>query len=150
MEIHGAEIAARFWPKVDKTGECWEWLAGKDRCGYGQFSIARKHRGAHRVSWELTTGPIPEGLQLDHLCRNRACVNPAHLEPVTYTVNYLRGEGVGARNLRKTACPRGHALDEANTFIKVKRNGRIERNCRTCRNAQNKAGRLRRQSQEGR
>lgn len=77
----------RFWAKVDKSGECWEWTAGKDRLGYGGFFLDGRDRIAHRVSYELSIGPPPEGLELDHICHNRACVNPEHLRPVTHKQN---------------------------------------------------------------
>jgi len=86
---------------------------------------------AHRFGYELLVGPIPTGLTLDHLCRVRTCVNPAHLEPVSIGENVLRGDTRPAANLKKTHCPRGHAYDAANTYIA--RGG--ERHCRTCNTA---------------
>src|SRR6266576_3456485 len=99
----------RFWAKVDRRGseECWPWQANRGR-GYGNVWIAGRMYRAHRVAYELLIGPIPEGLTLDHLCRNRGCVNPAHLEPVTSRENTLRGEGISANNARKTHCKHGH------------------------------------------
>lgn len=82
---------------------CWLWK-GATACGYGYF----RHRPAHRFAYELYRGPIPEGLQLDHLCRVRSCVNPSHLEAVTQGVNLHRGETIAARNAAKTHCPKGH------------------------------------------
>lgn len=110
---------------------CWEWTAGKNAAGYGVFKNRRwpQHsRLAHRVLYTLLVGPIPAGLELDHLCRNRGCVNPKHLEPVTRRVNTLRGETRGARNAAVTHCPQGHAYDERNTW--TAKNG--SRNCRRC------------------
>lgn len=101
----------RFWSKVDKSGDCWLWTAAIDK-GYGSFTIRRGEKAkAHRYAYQELVGPIPVGLTLDHLCRNRACVNPAHLEPVTLGVNVLRGEGPGANNRRKSHCPKGHPYD---------------------------------------
>lgn len=124
---------ARFWAKVDRVdGACWEWTAGKTSAGYGIFQA----RGfspipvyAHRRVYELLVGPIPDGLQLDHLCRNRWCVNPAHLEPVTHVENVKRG--IGGQNMRdKTHCPAGHAYSASN-ILRTRKGGR---DCRACHN----------------
>lgn len=106
---------------------CFEWGGSRTTEGYGRIQISRHERRAHRVAYELLVGPIPAGLQLDHLCRNRACVNPDHLEPVSSRVNTLRGVGVSAVNARKVACPRGHT-----SFKTVSTTG--ERYCPTCLN----------------
>lgn len=141
--------AFRFWTKVNRSGpwpllrhlsgRCWMWTASLRADGYGQFRIGGRADGrtvrAHRVAYELLIGPIPEGLVIDHLCRNRACVNPDHLEPVTHKVNVLRGEGVSAKAARATSCPYGHAYDKANTYWR--RDGR--RYCRACHLAQSAA-----------
>ena len=110
-----------------ETG-CWVWTAYRDRDGYGVVSdTSNRGRRAHRAVYELHVGPIPEGLQLDHLCRNTGCVNPAHLEPVTCRVNLLRGDTVNARNAQKTHCKRGHEFTPENTGRQPR--GRY---CRTC------------------
>jgi hypothetical protein len=80
-------IESRFWPKIDKSGECWLWLAGKDDKGYGQFSIGHRKIKPHRLAYELVHGPIPDGLLIDHMCHVRSCVNPAHLRAVTHKQN---------------------------------------------------------------
>ena len=98
---------------VIQENGCWEWIGAKGTGGYGRF----RHAPAHRVMYERLVGPIPAGLQIDHLCRNRDCVNPAHLEPVTQTVNILRGDGWAGLHARKTHCPRGHPLEGANLLI---------------------------------
>jgi hypothetical protein len=124
----------RFWPKVDKTETCWLWTAGRSDTGYGTFSVGQGVKvGAHRWAYEALVGPVPEGLQLDHLCRVRHCVNPAHLEPVTQRENMRRGAGhppfTGARERAATHCPHGHPYDEENTY----RNPRTGfRSCRAC------------------
>jgi len=126
------DIRERFMEKVSVVAEtgCWEWLGYREN-GYGRFSVstASLSQKAHRVSYELHVGPIPEGLTLDHLCRNRACVNPAHLEPVPFATNVLRGESPPASNARKTHCPKGHPYDDENTLINPT-NG--YRGCRAC------------------
>jgi hypothetical protein len=120
---------ARFWRAfVESEDGCWVWARGLDQDGYGQFTVNDRQRRAHRFAYELLVGPIPDGLQLDHLCRNPSCVNPGHLEPVTPRENNLRGETFGARNAAKTHCKRGHPFDEENTYVN-KRGGRC---CRAC------------------
>jgi len=84
-------IEERFWPKVDASGDCWVWVAYRDPNGYGSFYRDGGPTYAHRVAWELLVGSIPEGLVIDHLCKNPPCVNPDHLEPVPQRVNVLRG-----------------------------------------------------------
>lgn len=114
-----------------QTG-CWEWSGLKMPSGYGQISENGIHRIAHRVAYELIEGPIPDGLQLDHLCRVRHCMNPAHLEPVTPRVNVLRSTSFSAANAVKTHCPAGHEYTPENTYQRRDRNGRL---CRPCRQA---------------
>lgn len=105
----------RFWEKVQKgtsPTDCWLWLSGKQPSGYGNFLVNPETIGAHVYAYRLLKGPVPKGLELDHLCRNPSCVNPAHLEPVTHRENCLRGEGISARHARKTHCPKGHEYSQ--------------------------------------
>jgi len=81
---------ARFWSKVDAEGDCWEWTGARSDKGYGHMRRADTIVAAHRFAWELLVGPIPDGLEIDHLCRKRKCVNPDHLEPVTHSENMRR------------------------------------------------------------
>jgi len=118
----------RFWSKVDKSGDCWLWLAAK-RNGYGAFSVSRSYaRPAHVVAYELLVGPIPKGFEAHHICFRPACVRPGHMELLTHKAHTLLGTSPPAINARKTACDHGHAFDEANTHIRA--NGR--RRCRAC------------------
>jgi hypothetical protein len=98
----------RFWAQVDKTEDCWIWTGFVGRSGYGYISVRGLKKVAHRYGYELTVGPIPDGLQLDHLCRVRTCVNPAHLEPVTLAENVRRGNAPSAISARTDVCPNGH------------------------------------------
>ena len=123
-----------FWEKVDRRGpdECWPWTAGLTSAGYGQCSIGPRKLLAHRVAYEAEVGPIPSGLQLDHVrergCVMRHCCNPAHLEPVTSRENTLRGRNIAASRAQQTHCSSGHEFTESNTYVKP--NGC--RDCRTC------------------
>ena len=125
----------RFWPKVDRRGpdDCWPWLASIHPDGYGRFGVNRKIVPAHRFSWELANGrPVPEGRVIDHLCRNRACVNPAHLDPVTNHVNVvIRGFAPASLHLRKTHCIHGHEFTPENTRVRKTPWG-TGRQCREC------------------
>lgn len=129
---------ASFWSKVDRTDACWHWRGSVNNHGYGLFSIGRRYSNyyAHRVAYSLVRGQIPHGLTIDHLCRNRLCVNPDHLEPVTNAQNVLRGVGWTARNARVTHCPQGHPYSGSNLHIRYcLENGsrRPVRRCKACR-----------------
>lgn len=129
------DLNERFWTKVKTPsgiGECWLWQASK-RSGYGVFSIGHKTVSAHRFTYQRIIGPIPVGYSIDHLCRNPACVNPYHLEPVTQRVNILRGIGPSAKNAVKTYCSRGHLL-EGNNIEPGSWRKRGFRNCKPCAN----------------
>lgn len=129
----------KFWSKVNKNGSipdyapylgpCWLWT-GTLYAGYGYIGVNYKGIRAHRYNYELLVGPIPEDLQIDHLCKVKNCVNPAHLEPVTLQENVRRGEAsikAIARQRAKTHCPRGHEYNFENTIVY-----RGNRSCRIC------------------
>jgi len=121
-------VEERFWEKVRKSDGCWEWIAYTNPDGYGHFRVDGRIVRAHRWAYEHLVGPIPSGLDLDHRCRVRHCVNPAHLEPVTRKENILRGAGRGAQHARQTTCKNGHPLVVAGT----------RRRCPTCLAEQNR------------
>lgn len=116
-------------------GGCWNWMRHVDEDGYGRVKSKWKLRSAHRTIYELLIGKIPDGLVLDHLCRNRKYVNPAHLEPVTNFENIMRGVGLAVTNRVKTNCPGGHPYDEATTGQKTRNGKAVGRYCRICQNA---------------
>jgi hypothetical protein len=132
-------LPKRFWNKasIQESG-CWEWTASKSQ-GYGRYQHEGAMRLAHRVSWLTLVGPAPDGLVLDHLCRNRACVNPAHMEPVTIGENTMRGIGPTAEFARRTHCEVGHELTPENTYLF---RGSI-RYCRECKREWNRQYRKR-------
>lgn len=122
----------RFLEKVqiDAVSGCWIWIAYVDEIsGYGQFWDGERVVGAHVYSYRRSKGPIPEGKELDHLCRVRKCVCLEHLEPVTRQINLLRGETIPAKNAAKTHCDSGHELTEDNVY-KAKSGSRCCRKCR--------------------
>jgi HNH endonuclease len=133
---HATDPIERFLSKVDpKPDGCWLWTAGRDRHGYGQFSVKRRKSGAHRWGYILLVGPISDDLTIDHLCRVRLCVNPDHLEPVTNVENIRRGLAGQHRRRTVTAegyevCRNGHLLTPENARPLRQRPHLVE--CRTC------------------
>lgn len=125
-------LEERLWTKVRKSSEpdgCWLWT-GSSSSGYGYIGLTRQRRTrrVHCVAYELTYGPIPEGTEIDHLCRVTLCVRPDHLEAVTHRTNVLRGEGPTARNAQMGTCARGHPFDLLNTYWRSDGG----RRCRAC------------------
>jgi hypothetical protein len=130
-------LAALLWPKVDKNGPipagrpdlgpCWIFTGRISRDGYGIFDVHSIGVRAHMASYLISTGTLPDGLDLDHLCRVRKCVRPSHLEPVTRQINVLRGVSPVAQQVLVTHCPNGHPYDEQNTYMKHGHRG-----CRVC------------------
>lgn len=125
-----------FLRHVTKTETCWIWTGSFADKGYGVIFRNGRRIRAHALSYKLYVGPLVDGLVIDHLCRNHACVNPSHLEQVTSGVNTLRGFGAPAKNKRKTHCSKGHPYDEKNTLIHQK--GRA---CRICWNTASEVSR---------
>lgn len=139
-------LKERFESKVDRNGPapearpelgpCWLWWGGVDKHGYGRFNRNIRCRGdvvnAHHMAWEIYRGPVPDGLSVDHLCKNRRCVNPDHLEPVTQAVNFTRGDAHkrwSEAALSRTHCRRGHPFSGDNLYI----NPDGHRECKECR-----------------
>lgn len=133
------DLLTRLEDKFLVGDGCWRWTAAKNSRGYGTLNLGERWVLAHRIMYETLVGPISDGLVLDHLCRNRACVRPGHLEPVTQQENLLRGETITAHFAAKDCCPAGHLYDEENTYL-----WRGGRHCRACRREQLRAHRSRR------
>src|SRR5690625_3233457 len=117
-----------FWTHVEVTGFCWNWTGSTFPSGYGAAASGRGARRAHRVGYELLVGSIPDGMQIDHLCRNLLCVNPDHLDVCDARTNTLRSFNPSAVNARKTHCSSGHEFTVDNTYVKYGGS----RRCRTC------------------
>ena len=145
----------RFLEKINVSDNiyqgtpCWDWTACKDKDGYGSFSVNGKSIRSHKFSYELYNGEIPKGLQLDHLCRNRDCINPIHLEPVTAQENIKRGLSgkINNYNKQKTHCPQGHKYNIQNTYRDLSRNNR---HCIICTKTKQKKYQQRREKIRGR
>jgi hypothetical protein len=141
-------LSVRFWAKVNKRGpipkhrprlgRCWVWTASTAGGGYGKILSEGGRSGrliqAHHFLWIEKHGPIPQGKELDHLCRNRACIRDSHVEPVTRRVNVLRGIGFPAKQAAQTSCINGHLFNEENTY-----RWRGHRLCKTCRKQRQRA-----------
>lgn len=119
-------LSTDFWDHVE-VGDCWTWLGRRDRHGYGLWG----QNLVHRLAYEALVGFIPLGLQMDHLCRNRACLNPDHLEPVTHRQNALRGYSFSGINAAKQECANGHPYTIENTYTRP-HEPNSRRDCRQC------------------
>jgi len=142
-QVDFESLPQAFRDKVQLLDDgCWEWTGAtvtSKKISYGQFRYQEKTCLAHRVSYEILVEKVPDGLELDHLCRNSLCVNPSHVEPVTHQENCQRGEA-GLYEKLRTHCPAGHPYNAENTYWY-----KGGRNCRLCHNNSNKEYHLRKQ-----
>lgn len=129
-----AILIDRVLSSFEITDGCWPWVGHITDEGYGDVKRLDRAYRAHRLVYELVRGPIDIGMVPDHLCRNRACVRPSHIEPVTRGTNTLRGVGPTAQHARATHCVNGHPFDDANTYVWQAPRG-TARACRTCNRA---------------
>ena len=144
--IDDSRLSESFWARVspEPNSGCWLWTGSWNSAGYGRVKLAgRDNLRAHRITYTTLVGPVPPGLELDHLCRVRCCCNPAHLEPVTHRENLIRGIGPKLTKESRAAithCPYGHEYTVANTRNAINsRSGYPNRLCRACGNARSKA-----------
>ena len=126
QKLNALERIAPFL-EIDHSSQCWVWTRSVAHHGYGQVSIHGRRQMVHRAMYEFHKGPIPSGMQLDHLCRNHRCVNPEHLEPVTNRENQLRG----LKGALKTHCANGHPYTGQNKYVHLE-NGHVRSRCRIC------------------
>jgi hypothetical protein len=134
--IYTQDLPERIASKIDGNQSCWIWTAARTGLGYGCVYWNGRQAMAHRVVYEVMVGAIPDGMELDHLCRNPPCVNPDHLEPVTHGENMRRGliqQRSAEARLAKTHCPHGHLYDYENTYHFITSSGQSGRGCRICR-----------------
>lgn len=129
-------VRERLLRLIDKDRDCWVWTGSVSKAGYGRICISdngsKRTRSAHRVSYETFKGEIPEGLTIDHLCKNRKCINPNHLEAVTIKENVHRGNPLWKQQMARTHCPKGHEYTEDNIYRYTTKHGGTCRNCKTC------------------
>jgi hypothetical protein len=131
---------------IDEATGCWNYTRRLNKGGYGYATTSKfgsiQDKYIHRIMYRFLIGPIPDGFHIDHLCRNRACGNPLHMEPVTAAVNVMRGLGPCAQNASKTHCSKGHQLEGHNLIWKKRPGRKLYRTCRMCIYARNKVAYL--------
>lgn len=126
---NGKFIQGRFWTNIEHNSQgCWLWRGAKNNLGYGCTWYMGQAYVAHRLAWKLWGNVLQSGLELDHLCKNRNCINPNHLEAVTHRENILRGVSPAATHAKKTKCPKGHNFDRTIT----RKTGKTQRVCSIC------------------